>query len=200
MPVDYGTQVVGNPVLRDRLERFSLQLGSTVRVLRGDMAEPPARPVDRVVTTAPPPAQRKGCLGRFFPVKPAAPVRRTPPDPRYEEWRMQGESRHLEGLAADITVDGLTTREVSEAAARAGLFNGVGYYDQPFPHTHVDIDSPPAYDLDDAPGPDFVIINQPPVIITEPPRLWVIDNSGGPPMGWTDPGAPFDPGGPVGDS
>ncbi|MCB9761742.1 MAG: DUF882 domain-containing protein [Alphaproteobacteria bacterium] len=52
------------------------------------------------------------------------------------------QSPHLAGKAADIRVPGLTTREVSEAAARSGLFDGVGHYDaspRHPAHTHVDL-------------------------------------------------------------
>jgi uncharacterized protein YcbK (DUF882 family) len=51
-------------------------------------------------------------------------------------------SSHLSGKAADITIDGMSTREASEAAARSDLFNGVGHYDgsaQHGQHTHVDM-------------------------------------------------------------
>jgi uncharacterized protein YcbK (DUF882 family) len=51
-------------------------------------------------------------------------------------------SAHLTGKAADITIDGLSAREASEAAARSDLFDGVGHYDgsaRHGEHTHVEI-------------------------------------------------------------
>jgi uncharacterized protein YcbK (DUF882 family) len=53
-----------------------------------------------------------------------------------------GGSHHLDHTAADITIDGMSTREASEAAARSDLFDGVGNYDGSAvhgAHTHVDM-------------------------------------------------------------
>ncbi|HVK03955.1 MAG TPA: hypothetical protein VM490_10790 [Armatimonadaceae bacterium] len=133
MPVDFGGSVVSSDELRSRLDQFSQILGRDIRVLRGDMSSaPPVPPAG-----APAPAQKPGCLGSLFGAKPAP-----APDPRILEGRTAGEQGHARGVAADIVVDGLTTREVSEAAARSGLFDGVGHYevaaDVPA-HTHVDV-------------------------------------------------------------
>lgn len=150
MPVEFGPGAsLANGEMLARLEQFSQQLGGrTVRVLRGDTAapppvpsyeEPPAYPQTQVV---PPQQQRRGCLGQLFspPQSPPPPPPR--PDPGAWQARAAGEAFHAQGLAADIAVDGLTTRDVSEAAARSGLFAGVGHYDagaDAFAHTHVDI-------------------------------------------------------------
>lgn len=51
-------------------------------------------------------------------------------------------SLHLDGSAADISIGNMTTREASEAAARSGLFDGVGNYDGSESygaHAHVDL-------------------------------------------------------------
>ncbi len=45
-------------------------------------------------------------------------------------------SQHMSGIAADITVAGMTPAEVFKAAEDSGLFTGIGLYDK---HVHVDI-------------------------------------------------------------
>jgi RHS repeat-associated protein len=52
--------------------------------------------------------------------------------------RERPDSRHPLGLAADITVPGLTSEQLAEAAARVG-FPGISTYPSPPGHTHVDI-------------------------------------------------------------
>ncbi|GEM_PF-3394608 len=134
MPVDYSRGAVASEGLRARLEQFSQVLGRTVRVVRGDTAAapPPVPPAPDPLS----PRQKPGCLGAIFGAKPV------PVDPAVYQGRVAGEQGHASGGAADIVVDGLTTREVSEAAARSGLFDGVGHYEADRDigaHTHVDV-------------------------------------------------------------
>lgn len=195
MPVDYGSNVVSSPDLRARLEQFSLQLGQVVRVIRGDVTVLPPQPV------GPPLEERRGCLGSLF--GGAAPRPRRLPDPAFNQWRDSGEGQHLNGLAADILVDNLTVQETAQAAARSGLFAGVGLVGRGAAsvanlpaHTHVDIDEPgTGFDMT---GTDVnVVVVNPPVFYPDPnftPRTWYADDYGTA-SSWTDPGAPFYTGG-----
>jgi len=55
-------------------------------------------------------------------------------------------STHVQGLAADIRVDGQTHLETATQARLSGIFGGIGWYEEGYagpngegPHTHVDI-------------------------------------------------------------